>query len=144
MSKKIQPGDVFRFAYSNGYVYLQYLGVHPLMGESLLCVNGSANEIPDFVAGDGRVVFYPVKLNRKLGNVELVGSKPVAMQVPTSIRRPFVQNRKVQFWFLDEPSGTRRVAELAEIESQYPVGAVVSHEVLKEIQEGRKWFLFNE
>jgi hypothetical protein len=141
MAKRIKVGDIFSFPVANGFVFIQYLGKHSLMGECVLCCKADAINDADF--GKGRILFYPVKLNVNQGNIEFVMHTDLLASVPEKIRRPFVLNRKVLYWFIDTPNETKKVIDLSEEQREYPIGTGLSHVVLKEIFEGTQWFLFS-
>lgn len=142
LAKRIEIGDVFSFPVSGGIVLLQFIGKHQLMGECALCCKADTLENADF--RKGKIFFYPVKLNLRNGNIHFVQHTSPLASVPAAIRRPFVANRKVQYWFVDTLDETKKITELSEEQIDYPIGTGVSHVVLKEIFEGIPWFLFED
>ena len=140
MGERIKVGDIFSFPLANGFVFIQFLGKHSLMGECVLCCKAGAINDADF--GSGRIFFYPVGLNVKQGNIEFVMHADLLTSVPRKTRRPFVLNQKVLYWFVDTPNETNKVVDLSEEQRGYPIGTGLSHVVLKEIFEGTQWFLF--
>lgn len=141
MTRRIKVGDVFCFPISNGLVFIQFLGKHPLMGECVLCCKSDSIDRADF--SKGKIFFYPVKLNFQQQNIEFVMNLMPIAAVPTKIRRPFVSNQKVKYWFIDTFSETEKVEDLSTEQMAYPIGSGLSHTVLKEILEGKSWFLFD-
>lgn len=138
-----RAGDFFRASTNDGgFILMQYLGEHPLMGSCVVCCksrNGS-----NFNANRAHVFFYPIDINVRDGNIEFYQEGSPCLSVPSSIRRPFVSDKKVKYWFIDDDSGTRRVDKLSNVELNLAIGSAVSHAVLKEIYEGVRWFLFED
>jgi hypothetical protein len=138
-----RAGDYFRFPTDDGgFAIMQYLGEHPLMGDCIICCK-SRNGM-DFSIESSRIFFYPVDLNIRQKNIEFYQHGSPCRPVPSAIRRPFVFDRKVEYWFIDDNNGTRKVYQLSEDELGLPIGSAVSHIVLKEIYEGIRWFLFED
>lgn len=136
-------GDYFRFPTDiGGFVLMQYLGVHPLMGDCVICCKSSDGI--EFSIRTSHVFFYPIELNVRKNNIEHYRHGSPCLAVPAAIRRPFVLDKKVVYWFVDDNKGTRRVEQLSKEELGLPIGTAVSHAVLKEIYEGVRWFLFEE
>jgi hypothetical protein len=132
--KTVSPGDIFIFEMEDRSVFLQYISDD--CSCCLWCQRDSGAKT------EPRIVFYPIQLNVRNGNLRFVGNEPLRLPRPIQKRRPgVVLNGIVEWWFIDDGEETYRVDELNSDQRQFPTDAVMSHVVLVEWLQGRGWQL---
>jgi hypothetical protein len=132
--KTVSPGDIFTFDMEDRSVFLQYIS-----DDCSCCLwcqrDGGAKTEP-------QIVFYPIKLNVRNGNLKFVGNEPLRLPRPIQKRRHgMIHNGIVEWWFIDDGEETYRVDELNSDQRQFPIEIVMSHVVLVEWLQGRGWQL---
>jgi hypothetical protein len=142
MAKRAKPGDVAEVQGLAGrLIYLQYLGVHPKYGDTIVVavrVRDTRPEVTAELFKDGYVTFYPFRLALGQGLAEIVGHLAPA-EVPMRLRRPgAIHGRQIVTWVIEDGSGSEVVKKsLSDDELRIPIGGIWNHEFLLErVSEG--------
>lgn len=131
--RKLKIGDIFSFT-THPEVFIQFLGVHPLLGECIALLDHNAR------SGEyelNRILFYPVKFNCKQGNLSYIETLSPIVPVPERIRRAkIIKKGVVESWYIDDGPTTRETSCLSPEEASLPDGVICSHLLLLDWIEG--------
>jgi len=133
-------GDVYTFPFHEHMsVCLKFLGEHASAGQcSVLWLEDEKGS-----KSTEHILFYPVGMNLRNGNITFLRSENLGKEFPSQVRRPgIVRNGRVEWWFIDDGTGTSRADTLSNEQDVFPVAAVMSHSVLLEWLSGGWTYLF--
>lgn len=145
MPPRLRSGDVLEIEFpkvpsptlafpQGGYGYLTYVEKTPENRDAVRVRPGILYERPPITEelfANSYITFYRASLALKYKLVTVVGKlAPVAM--PTTFRRPGVIDRsgKINYWFIDDESGTMRVNALTEEQKKLNIAESLNHESL--------------
>jgi hypothetical protein len=133
MAKRVKPGDVLELNAPDGWIYVHYLGRHPVYGDAMtVCptVNSTRAKADQDLFRDGYVTFYPVAAAVRQGLAAIIGHLP-SPGLPRRFRRAGVRSgRTIETWII-EGEGFRVVRKrLSDTERRLPIAAIWNHEFL--------------
>ncbi len=135
MAKRAKSGDILEVKTPDGLAYLQYVGKHPDLGDTILVSPTTYQKRPadfDQTFENGYVTFYPVNAAISKNMVEVVGRKDVPAGLPPKrLRLEGVwSDRGVETWVIEGESGQTVKKTLSEEERRLPIGSIWNHEFL--------------
>ena len=136
--KKIDTGQIFRVKDGEEFFFLQYLGKHPLYGETIrvfpdLISDDSEIDGSSLEEQDSYVTFYPLSLSardRMVSPASLrLSNYP---EIPLYLRRPGARskNGEILSWILEDSNGDTPRTQLSEEEKSLPIAGIWNHEYL--------------
>jgi hypothetical protein len=131
---RAKPGDVLEAKAPDGFVYVQYLGTHPKLGDTILVCPKKFSERPTLSSelfAEGYLAFYPVGAVMSHGLAAVIGRLAVERDVPTRLKRPGISRPgEPEPWVIE--GGTKDIVkpELSDEERRLPVAAIWNHEML--------------
>lgn len=143
---KVVRGDIFETAHNRGYGYVQYVGKHPIYGETIL-VSPSLYEAKQAdvakIFSAGYFTFYPISHAFREGAfVRLVNAE--APGLPKKWRRAgAIVKDKVVSWIIENDGIDTVKKTLSEEDSHLPIADIWNHEyLLNRLSQG--WIPSNE
>jgi hypothetical protein len=133
--KKPVIGDVFTFLTDKGFTgFIQYLGSEKWYDCSLLWIESETGQ-----RTAERIIFYPVWLNIRHGNLTFLANESPRREVPTHVRRMGTEGLN-GWWFIDDgQENALRVNQLSKEQEAFPNGCTISHLVILDWINGGGW-----
>jgi hypothetical protein len=134
MGVKLKPGDVLELSRPEGFLYVQFVGTHPWLGEGILVgprLQQSRPVIEPGLFDGGYIVFYLASLAVTRQEAAVVASLPTT-GLPSSVRtaRDWEPDGRVRTWAIESPGGVVVKETLTEDEIGYPIASILSDSVL--------------
>jgi hypothetical protein len=135
--RELQPGSILEVGTPIGLAYLQYIGEHEELGDTVWVLPGYFEERPaewsTLAWARGFYAFYPARAGVKRKLVNVVGSVPLDdRSVPVVLRRAGARSSdgKVLTWMVSNGSREELREELSQDERSLPIAAIWNHEML--------------
>ena len=127
-------GDVLCAQTTDGAVYVQLVGTHPVYGDAVRVdprVHGSLPALDDLFH-DGYFTFYPARMAVKKGLMRVAGHC-AAPPMPGIWRRAGARRgTAIETWVIEAPDGEQVTRDLTSAQRLLPIAAIWNHALLLE------------